>query len=207
MNISKLLLIDAALLISAIPLLFLLQGGNKKSSLLKTLKKELLKKSSTKLPDKEKLVELEEKAKNFGSGIEFNSLFGDWSFVSVWNKDFDEEDAFFSSFLRIFSAKLNLKKEISNENSPRFSVNTSIQFGLLTIEFLGSGYLKGKQPLLTFFFNIIELKSGSKVLFSRSLKEPEEKKKSFFSLIALEQHDKCLSARGQGGALILWLKD
>jgi len=208
MNISKFLLIDAALAIAAIPLLFLLQGGKRKSPLLTSSnKEELLRKSSIKLPDKEKLLELEKLAKNQGSGIEFYSLIGDWKFVSVWTKDIDEEDPVFSSLLRIFSAKIKFKKKISTENLTKFYVVVSIQFGLFTIEFSGSGCLKGKQPLLLFVFNLIELKSGSNILLSRSLDEQEEKEKSFFALIALEENGKWLSARGQGGAVVIWLKD
>ena len=208
MNITKFLLIDTALAIAAIPLLFLLQGSKSKSPLLTNSKKEeLLKKSSIKPPDKEKLLGMEKHAKCQGSGIEFNSLIGNWKFVSVWKKDIDEEDHVFSSLLRIFSAKIEFKKEISTENLTKFSVVASIQFGLFTIVFSGSGCLKGKQPLLPFVFNLIELKSGSNILLSRSLKELEEKEKSFFALIALEENGKWLSARGQGGAVVIWLKD
>ena len=205
---SKFLLIDAALAIAAIPLIFLLQGGKRQSPFLTSSNKEaLLRKSSIKLPDKEKLLELEILAKNQGSGIEFYSLIGDWKFVSVWKKDIDEEDPVFSSLLRIFSANIAFKKDISTENSTKFSVVASIQFGLLTIEFSGSGCLKGKQPLLPFVFNLIELKSGPNNLLSRSLNEPEEKEKSFFALIKLEENGKWLSARVQGGAVVIWLKD
>ena len=208
MNISKFLLIDSALIIAGIPLLFFIQSGKRQSNLLQSLnKKELLRKTSVKLPDKEKLLELEKHAKNRGSGIEFDSLIGDWKFVSVWKTNLDEEDYVFSSFLRIFSASIKFKKDISPETSSQFSVNTSIQFGLFTIQFSGFGYLKGKQPLLTFFLNFIELKSGSKILLSRSLKEPKEREKSFFALIALEENGKYLSARGQGGAVVIWLKE
>ncbi|WP_413678048.1 hypothetical protein [Prochlorococcus sp. MIT 0916] len=207
MNISKFLLIDAALAIAAIPLLFLLQGDKRKSPLLKGSNKEKpLRKTSIKLPDKEKILQLEKHAKNQGSGIEFYSLIGDWKFVSVWKKDIDEEDPVFSSLLRVFSANIAFKKDISTENSTKFSVIASIQFGLFTIEFSGSGALKGKQPLLAFVFNLIELKLGPNILLSRSLEEPEEKQKSFFALIALEENGKWLSARGQRGSVIIWLK-
>ena len=207
MNISKFLLIDAALAIAAIPLLFLLQGRKRKSTVFRSSnKEELLSKTSIKLPEKEKLIELEKIAKDQGSGIEFHSLVGNWKFVSVWKKDIDEEDPVFSSLLRVFSAKIEFKKDISTENSPEFSVIASIQFGIFTIEFSGSGYLKGKQPLLPFFLNLIQLKSGTNILLSRSLKESEEKEKSFFSLIALEGNGEWLSARGQGGAVVIWLK-
>jgi hypothetical protein len=208
MNISKFLLIDAALAITTIPLLFLLQGGKRKSPLLtNSNKEELLRKSSIKLPDKEKLLKLEKLAKNQGSGIDFYSLIGDWKFFSVWKKDIEEEDPVFSSLLRIFSAKIEFRKEITTENLIKFPVVASIQFGLFKIEFSGFGCLKGKQPLLPFVLNLIELKSGSKILLSKSIENTQEKEKSFFALIASDEKGKWLSARGQGGAVVIWLKN
>ena len=207
MNLTKFILIDSALVIAIIPVLFLLQGGKRNSPLLrKSNKEELLRNTSIKLPDKEKLINLEKLAKDQGSGIKFESLMGNWKFVSVWKKDRDDEDHVFSSFLRVFSANIEFQKEISTNNSPKFSVITSIRFGLLTIEFSGSGYLRGKQPLLAFFINLIELKLRSKILLRRSLIGPKAKEELFFSLIALENNGDWLSARGQGGALVLWLK-
>ena len=169
-------------------------------------KEELMGKIPIKLPDKTKLLNLEKHAKNQGSGIKFESLMGNWKFVSVWGKDRDDEDHVFSSFLRVFSANIEFQKEISTNNSPEFSVITSIRFGLLTIEFSGSGYLRGKQPLLAFCISLIELKLRSKILLRRSLIGPKAKEELFFSLIALENNGDWLSARGQGGALVLWLK-
>ena len=206
MNISKFLLIDAALAIAAIPLLifskgrntFLFRNSNKEDSLKKTL---------FKLPNKEKLLELEKIARVKGSGIEFDSLVGEWRFISVWGKDTDKEDSVFSSLLRLFYATLAIKENISTMNEPNFPIRASIKFGLFSIEFSGAGYLKGEQPLLSFFLNLIELKSGSSILFSRSLEEPIEKEKSFFALIASERSGEWLSARGQGGALLLWMKN
>ena len=208
MKISKFLLIDAVLVIAAIPLLFFVSSGKRKSPFLRSSsKEELLRKASGKLPDKEKLRELEKFAKEQGSGIEFDSIIGIWKFISIWKKDIDEEDPIFSSLLRAFSAKIEFTKNLLTENKTELSVIASIQLGLLTIAFSGTGYLKGKQPLLPFFLNKIELKSGSKILLTRSLKEPEEKEKSFFAMIALEENDELLSARGQGGAVVIWLKD
>ncbi len=206
MNIYKFLLIDAVLIIAAIPILFLLQGSKKKYPLLTSSSKErLLSKTSFKLPDKEKLIELEKLAKNQGSGIEFDSLIGVWKFVSVWKKGIDKENRVFSSLLKVFFANIEFKKDISTDDLPRFSVIASIRFGLFSIEFSGSGYLKGKQPLLPFILNLIEVKSGSNILLSRCLKKPNEK--SFFALIALGENGEWLSARGQGGAFVIWLKD
>ena len=207
MNITKFLLIDSALVIAIIPVLFLLQGGKRNSPLLRrSNKEELLRNTSIKLPDKEKLINLEKLAKDQGSGIEFESLIGNWKFVSIWTRDRDEEDHVFSSLLRVFSANIEFQKEISTNNSPKFSVITSIRFGLLTMEFSGSGYLRGKQPLLAFFINLIELKLRSNILLRRSLIGAKAKEELFFTLIALENNGDWLSARGQGGALVLWLK-
>ena len=208
MNISKFLLIDAVLVIAAIPLLFFVSGGKRKSPFLRSSsKEELLRKASGKLPDKEKLRELEKFAKEQGSGIEFDSIIGIWKFISIWKKDIDEEDPIFSSLLRVFSAKIEFKKDLLTKNSTELSVIASIQFGLFSIVFSGTGYLKGKQPLLPFCLNLIELKAGSNILLRRSLKEPEDKEKSFFAMIALEENDELLSARGQGGEVVIWLKD
>ena len=208
MNISKFLLIDAVLVIAAIPLLFFVSGGKRKSPFLRSSsKEELLRKASGKLPDKEKLRELEKFSKEQGSGIEFDSIIGIWKFISIWKKDIDEEDPIFSSLLRVFSAKIEFKKDLLTKNSTELFAIASIQFGLFSIGFSGTGYLKGKQPLLPFCLNLIELKAGSNILLRRSLKEPEDKEKSFFAMIALEENDELLSARAQGGEVVIWLKD
>ena len=208
MNISKFLLIDAVFLFTAIPLIYLIKGAHNNFSLLKNTKKEnTFEKISINLPDKRKLLELEMIAENQGSGIEFDSLIGNWKFVSVWKKGADEEDSVFSSLLRVFFANLRLKKDPSIENLLKFLITISIRFGIISLEFSGKGHLEGSQPFLAFFLNLIELKSGSNVLLRRSLKEQVQKEKSFFALIASGQNGKWLSARGQGGALILWLKD
>ena len=208
MNISNLVLIEAALVIAALPFIYLLQAGKKQSAfLLSPNKKEFFKKTSVNIPDKNRLIELEKVAKNQGSGINFDSLIGDWKFVSIWKKDIDEEDAVFSSLLRVFSANIVFKKVGSTTPIPNFSVIATIRFGLLTIEFSGSGYLTGKQPLLKFFLNLIEFKLGSNVLLRRSLEEQKRRKKSYFTLIALGKNGEWLSARGQAGAVVIWLKE
>ena len=208
MDISKFLLIDAVFVIAAMPLIFWLKNGINKSKFSgNSRNEELFKKTSVKLPKREKIEKLEKFAQNQGSGIEFASLIGDWKFVSVWKKDQYEEDLVFTSLLRVFSANIEFKKNHSTENPKKFPVIASIQFGLFTFKFSGSGCLKGKQPLLKFFLNLIELKTGSTILFSRSLDKQEDKEKSFFALIALEENGTWLSARGQGGAIIIWLKD
>ena len=208
MNISKFLLIDAALAIPVILVLFLLKGRNQQSSLPHSSYKEgFLGKTSINFPNKEKLLDLEKHAKSKGSGIEFDSLIGVWRFESLWRKDTEDVDSIFSSLLRVFSAKLELKKDISPLRPLALYIIVSIQFGLLSIKFSGLGYLKGEQPCLHFFLNLIEVKLGTAVLLRRSIKEVVEKGKSFFAFIALDDSEGWLSARGQGDSLILWLKD
>ena len=85
-------------------------------------------------------------------------------------------------------------------------ISNSIQLGLLRLEFIGWGELKGKQPLLSFFFERMEIKIGQQLLFSRSLDAPEEKKRPFFALVGIAASGEWLSARGRGGGLAIWLK-
>ena len=135
MNIFKLLLIEAVLIIGTIAVLFY-PKGIKKFYVFKTNRENgLFREISLKLTDKEKLFELETLTKTQGSGIQFDSPTGDWKFVSVWKKDNDIEDLFFSSLLRIFSANIEFKKDNSVEHSTKFLVISSIQFGIFTIEF------------------------------------------------------------------------
>ena len=207
MNLSDFLLIDAAIVIAVIPIFYLIQGNKKSPLFLNSNMEKLSGKTSIKLPDTSELLKLEKTAKIKGSGIESDSLVGNWKFVSVWKKNTEKEDSIFSSLLRVFSAKLEIKKSISIKDSLEFAITASIKFGIISIEFAGNGYLKGEQPILAFLFNLIELKSGSNILLSKSIEETLEKGKSFFALIATGENGRWLSARGQGGSLILWLKD
>ena len=127
-------------------------------------------------------------------------VFGD--FFPVWKQTNDNEDLISSSLLRLFVASLEIKQDEPNQ----FCITNSIQFGSLSIRFSGYGQLKGKQPLLPFYFDCIELKASSSVLFSRSLEKPEGKNMPYFALISIEENGKWLAARGRGGGLALWVK-
>ena len=203
MNLTKFLLIDASLMLVGLPLLLIFQSGKAKASLIENLNRTAsVNQFSVNLPDNQKLAELEKVARRDGSGIEADSLIGLWRFFSVWKKKNDNQDLISNSLLRLFVASLEIKKDESNE----FFITNSIQFRSLSIRFSGYGKLKGEQPLLPFYFDSIELKLGSSVLFSRSLEKPEEINMPFFALISIEENDKWLSARGRGGGLALWVK-
>ncbi len=202
MNLTKFLLIDASLILLGVALLLLLKPSKAKAFLLEDFKgNEVANQTFRNLPVQQKLLELEKIAQKDGSGITPDSLIGLWKFTSVWKKGTEKEDLIASSLLRLFSASLEIEKDQSNQ----LAITNSIQFGLLSIRFTGTGKLKGKQPLLPFFFECIELKAGSVKVLSRSLKIPDEKDWPFFALISMEKNSTWLSARGRGGGLALWI--
>ncbi len=203
MNLTKFLIIDTSFILLGLSALLTFQLIKAKGSLLGNINNfESSDDISMNLPTKTKLVELEKIARNEGSGIESKYLIGLWSFVSVWKKETDQEDIISSSLLKLFSASLEIKGDEIN----KFAIINSIRFGILLIRFTGQGNLKGKQPLLPFFFDCIELMAGSKVLLSKALSIPEEKNRPFFALISMEENGKWLAARGRGGGLALWVK-
>ena len=159
------------------------------------------------LPSLNQLLELEKTARVEGSGIKYNSLLGIWKFTSVWKQGSDKKDTISSTLLQVLSASLELKKDTKNPDEEKFTIANSIKFGLLTLRFSGSANLERKQPLLPFSFDCIQIKLASLTILKRSIPTPDQKKRPFFALIAIDPHGKWLSARGKGGGLALWVKD
>ncbi len=208
MSLIKFLLLDCALLVIGLTLVIALQSNKEESYIDGKLNlKEIEAMNSLNLPRLKELLELEVEARKGGSGIQLDNIIGLWNFVSVWKKNTDKEDSIASALLRLFSASLEIRKKVRDEKEPWVSITNSIRFGSLSIQFIGSGELKGSQPLLFFFFESIELKFSKTILISRSLVIPEENNKPFFALIAKDENCKWLSARGRGGGLALWIKD
>ncbi len=207
MNLTNFLLVDIIILLIAIPFIIPIKNKRKES---KGLSRESdginYKQEYLELPSKQKLLELEILAREEGSGIIYDSIIGVWKFESVWKKGTNDQDPFSSSLLRLFSASLELKIGKSRLEEKSFEIINSIKYGILTVRFIGSGNLKGSQPLLPFFFERIELNLGKNVVFSRSLNIPQENQKPFFALIGIGKNGKWLSARGRAGGLALWLK-
>ncbi len=203
MNLTKFFLIDVFLILVGVVSLLIIQSAKAKGSLIETLNgAESAKQFPLKLPGNKELAQFEKVARSDGSGIEYDSLVGCWKFFSVWKQKNDNEDLIASSLLRLFVARLEITKDQSN----KFFISNSIQLGSLLIRFSGYGKLKGKQPLLPFYFDCIEFHAGSRALFRRHLEKPEEQNMPFFALISMEEHGKWLSARGRGGGLALWVK-
>ncbi len=159
------------------------------------------------IPNLNDLLDLEKKAAAKGSGIVFESLIGLWKFSTVWKKGIDKEDSITSLLLRLFQANLELIKSKCIEDESEFQLINSIQYGFLSIRFIGFGELKGNQPLLIFYFDRIELKVGDNILLNRSIDLPDPKNKPFFALIAMGEKGRWLSARGRGGGLAVWQRN
>jgi len=155
-------------------------------------------------PSLEKLLELEKKARIEGSGINYESIAGLWKFKSVWEQGSNKENTISSTLLQVLSATLELKINPQKTDSEKFTIVNSIQFGFLTIKFVGLANLERKQPLLPFSFDFIQIKLTSFTILKRSLPAPKLKNRPFFALIAVDKNGKWLSARGKGGGLALW---
>ena len=162
--------------------------------------------AAKKLPKYKEIKNLETISKKEGSGIKNEDLIGTWKFNSVWKKGSKEIDNISSSILQVLSAKLELKKNNSQKNSVEFGIKNSISFGILSIIFCGQASLKGKRPLLTFFFDNLIISIGNFTLVNKPLKKPEEKQMPFFSLIAISKENNWMCARGRGGGLVIWIK-
>ena len=158
------------------------------------------------LPQYSEIKNLEDISKKDGSGIGYEDLIGTWKFISVWKKGSKEVDNISSSILQVLTAQLELKKNISQNNNVDFKIKNSISFGILSIIFHGQASLKGKRPLLPFFFENLIINIGNFTLINKPLKKPEQKKMPFFSLIAISKENSWMCARGRGGGLAIWMK-
>ncbi len=159
------------------------------------------------LPSFNELKSLENLSRREGTGITVDSLEGSWNFESVYKQDKNKEDKLTGAILRLISAKLYLRKHSANEDKVDFIIRNSIQFSKFHLEFTGFGWLKGKQPMLTFFFESIRISLGRVKLFQTSIKKPSETNMPFFSFIAIGSSCQWIAARGRGGGVALWLKD
>ena len=159
-----------------------------------------------KLPSLSEIVNLEKIAKKEGSGISSEELMGIWKFQYVYKKSSGEFDNLSSTLLQVLSATLKLTKKNSENYDNNFEIQNSIKFGLIYIIFSGFANLKGKRPLLPFFFNNLKIKIGNFSLIDKQLKKPETNKMPFFALISLNKIDNWMCARGKGGGLAIWLR-
>ncbi len=207
MHLPQFLLADFALAILFLSIALIFQTNKEKNSLFGILQnKKSEEQTMLKLPNSNKLLEYEIVARKYGSGIDFSSIIGLWKFESVWKQDSNFDDSLSSSLLKFFDASLALTKAHTSNGIREIEVTSSIQFAVLLIRFVGFGELTGSQPILTFYFEGIELIFRETLLYRRSIKKPDKKDMPFFGLIALGSNREWLAARGRGGGLALWRK-
>ena len=157
-------------------------------------------------PEYKELKNLERISCKDGSGICYEDLIGIWKFNYVWKKGAEKIDNISSSILQVLLAKLELKKDNSQNNNVDFKIKNSISFGILSIVFCGQASLKGKRPLLLFFFENLIINIGNFTIVKKPLKKPERNQMPFFSLISINKENNWMCARGRGGGLAVWIK-
>ena len=166
-----------------------------------------------KFPDFEEILKLEKISNKSGSGITYEDLVGLWRFQYVWKKGDTTRDNISSSLLQILYGSLELSKvsqnEINKNNTdllPCYEIKNSINFGILSVTFIGKAYLKGIRPILLFYFSNLSIKLIKITVFYKSFKKPDLKNMPFFSFIAIEKNKKWMCARGKGGGIAIWVK-
>ena len=145
------------------------------------------------------LLELEKQARRTGSGLNAGDIEGCWQLKTVWPKGQTEANALNSWLLRRIGACL----EISTNSDEQLQLRNAVSLAALTLQFTGPGELQGRQPLLKFRFERVELMLGKLTLIKRNLPAPEKGREPFFALIS-RNADGWMSARGRGGGLALW---
>ena len=161
------------------------------------------------LPDAEALLELERRCRYRGTGLDAERIFGPWQLLQTWSKGQNEPAAASSWLLRALAAQLRIE---AGPSPGQLRLINRVSLGALSLEFSGQALLKGRRPLLVFWFERLQVQLGSFNLLDRSLAQPEPAKRPFFALIgrgpgadgegvAARQW---LAARGRGGGLALW---
>ncbi len=145
------------------------------------------------------LLDLEKKARRSGSGLTASDLVGCWQLNTIWPKGQTEANALNGWLLRSLGACL----DISGESADGLQLRNAVSLAGLTLQFTGPGELNGRQPLLKFRFEQIELLLGRITLLKRALPAPENGREPFFALINRSQEG-WMAARGRGGGLAFW---
>ena len=149
--------------------------------------------------DHSALLDLEKQARQAGSGLTASDLVGCWQLNTIWPKGQTEASVLNGWLLRSIGACL----EISNGSGDRLQLRNAVNLSGLTLQFTGPGELNGRQPLLKFRFEQVELLVGRFALLKKELPAPEEGREPFFALIS-RSPEGWMAARGRGGGLAFW---
>ena len=161
------------------------------------------------LPDAEALLELERRCRYLATGLDAEQLLGPWQLVQTWGKGQNQPAAASSWLLRSLAAQLRIT---AGPSPGQLRLANRVSLGAFSLEFRGQGQLKGRRPLLVFWFDRLQLTLGNIALVDRAISKPETTKLPFFALIGRgngaagegSPARQWLAARGRGGGLALW---
>ena len=149
--------------------------------------------------DTASLLALEHRSRREGSGIQIDQLTGCWMLRQTWSRKGEASAPGTATLLRWLQASLILKRCDHD-----LSIANQVSLAGFRLRFSGRARLEGARPLLMFSFTTLELSWTGQVLHRRSLPSPQPRRLPFFALIALNEQDETLVARGRGGGLALW---
>ncbi|MBD2422847.1 hypothetical protein H6G16_05095 [Cyanobium sp. FACHB-13342] len=147
----------------------------------------------------------ERRSRSQGSGLTRETIQGRWRLDQLWSKRQTQPQIRTAALLRALQATLAIT---SSPEGDGLAVLNSVQVGGLQLCFSGEGQLRGRRPLLVFWFTQLEVRCGDHTLWRQAIAgPPEPRKRPFFALIAREGEGESawLLARGRGGGLALWL--
>ena len=166
---------------------------------------------TSEIPNGEQALALEELSRRQGSGITADQLFGRWRLQLLWSKGRAQPNPATAALLRGLQASLSIAtRDAPSLETGELTVVNSVQIGALQLRFSGSGNLRGRRPLLEFWFDQLELRLGRQSLWRQAIsRQPEPRRRPFFALISRSGAAKngWLLARGRGGGLALWVLD
>ena len=145
------------------------------------------------------LLDLEKEARRNGTGLIANDLLGCWYLDGVWSKGETKANPINTWILRSLDACL----EITMDRTDELRLRNALAMGFLSLQFTGTGQLRGRQPLLMFRFEQMEITLGNFSLLKRKIPSPKSGREPFFALIS-RSSEGWLAARGRGGGLALW---
>ena len=151
------------------------------------------------------VLALERRSRSQGSGLTRERLQGRWRLDQLWSQRQTQPQTATAALLRALQATLAISPSPEGDG---LAVLNSVQFGGLQLCFSGEGQLRGRRPLLEFWFTELELRCGNHTLWRQAIAgPPEPRKRPFFALIAREGDGESswLLARGRGGGLALWV--
>jgi hypothetical protein len=158
------------------------------------------------LPDAERILAIERTVRTRGTGLRPADLEGCWRLERVWNRG-RRTPSPAAGLLRGLAARLEIGPvtAAAEGTGTVLPLANAVNVGPLELRFAGEGELRGRRPLLVFWFDRLAIRLAGRVLLQRELPRPATKRLPFFALIAREPGETgWLAARGRSGGLALW---